>query len=121
MGEGWRTTPQLRYPLTKPGPQDRTVLTLSPLEFRGRIAALIPTPRKHRHRYFGVLAPNSPWREALTSRAGLPLETEAVVPEPHPAPLLRLIAVERAAGSFELQLKQDSVRPLARKFSRYAR
>jgi len=25
---------------------------------------LIPPPRKHRHRYFGELAPNSPWRAA---------------------------------------------------------
>ena len=31
---------------------------------------LIPPPRKHRHRYFGVLAPNSPWRALVTSQAG---------------------------------------------------
>ena len=29
---------------------------------------MIPPPRKHWHRYFGVLAPNSPWR-ALVAQA----------------------------------------------------
>ena len=44
-------------------------LWLSASEFLDRVAALIPPPRKHRHRYFGVLAPNSPWR-ALLAQAG---------------------------------------------------
>ena len=35
-------------------------LTLTPLALIDRIAALIPPPRTHRRRYFGVLAPNSP-------------------------------------------------------------
>ena len=30
-------------------------------------AALVPPPRTHRHRYFGVLAPNSPLRAAVTA------------------------------------------------------
>jgi len=38
-------------------------LTLTPLELIERIAALVPPPRTHRHRYYGVLAPNSPLRE----------------------------------------------------------
>ena len=32
-------------------------------------AALVPPPRTHRHRYFGVLAPNSSLRTAVTPRA----------------------------------------------------
>jgi hypothetical protein len=35
-------------------------LHLTPLELIDRIAALVPPPRTHRHRYFGVLAPISP-------------------------------------------------------------
>ncbi|MBK9574081.1 MAG: transposase, partial [Rhodoferax sp.] len=31
-------------------------LHLTPLELIDRIAALVPPPRTHRHRYFGVLA-----------------------------------------------------------------
>jgi hypothetical protein len=34
-----------------------------------RIAALVPPPRIHRHRNFGVLVPNSPLRPAVTARA----------------------------------------------------
>ena len=35
-------------------------------------AALVPPPRTHRHRYFGVLAPNSPHRAAVTALAQPP-------------------------------------------------
>ena len=44
-------------------------LTLTPLELIARIAALVPPPRTHRHRYFGVLAPNSPLRASVTAMA----------------------------------------------------
>ncbi len=44
-------------------------ITLTPLELIDRIAALVPPPRAHRHRYFGVLAPNSPHRAAVTEMA----------------------------------------------------
>ena len=45
------------------------LLHLTPLELIDRIAALVPPPRTHRHRYFGVLAPNSPLRAAVTALA----------------------------------------------------
>jgi len=44
-------------------------LVLTPLELIARIAALVPPPRTHRHRYFGVLAPNSPLRASVTALA----------------------------------------------------
>jgi hypothetical protein len=44
-------------------------LHLTPLELINRIAALVPPPRTHRHRYFGVLAPNSPLRASVTALA----------------------------------------------------
>lgn len=44
-------------------------LVLTPLELIDRIAALVPPARIHRHRYFGVLAPNSPLRAAVTAMA----------------------------------------------------
>ena len=44
-------------------------LQLTPLELIDRIAALVPPPRTHRHRYFGVLAPNSPLRAAVVTMA----------------------------------------------------
>ena len=42
--------------------------------FLDRRAALVPPPRRHRHRYHGVLEPHAPLRAALTARAGLPME-----------------------------------------------
>ena len=51
--------------------QQRSIeLRLSASEFPDRVAALIPPPRKHPHRYFGVLALNSPWRALVVAQAG---------------------------------------------------
>ena len=52
---------------TRPGASG--VVDLSPFEFLDRLAALIPPPRKHRHRYHGVFAPNHPLRSAVTAMA----------------------------------------------------
>jgi hypothetical protein len=68
---------RLIYHLPKPGPDGRTQLLLSPLELIERIAALVPPPRQHRHRYYGVLAPNAPLRAALTA-----LAPETVIAQP---------------------------------------
>jgi hypothetical protein len=70
---------RLIYHLPKPGPDGRTQVILSPLELIARIAALVPPPRLHRHRYFGVLAPNAPLRAAVTA-----LAPEAAAAQPSP-------------------------------------
>jgi hypothetical protein len=44
---------------------------LTPLELRDRLAALIPPPRRHRHRDYGVLAPNAPLCSAVTGAGRL--------------------------------------------------
>ncbi len=84
---------QVRYRLPWSALQEHRVgqqrpieLRLSASEFLDRIALLIPPPRKHRHHYFGVLAPNSPWREVVTVQAGrngVRAGTPAL-PKPHP-------------------------------------
>jgi hypothetical protein len=84
-------------------------LHLTPLELIDRIAALVPPPRTHRHRYFGVLAPNLPHRAAVTALAapaqpakqvevqtepaatgegvpGVAPQGQAIPPTPEPAP-----------------------------------
>ncbi|MCP4114706.1 MAG: hypothetical protein GY737_04750 [Desulfobacteraceae bacterium] len=55
--------------MPKPKPDGRTTLTLTPLELIDLIAGLVPRPRAHRHRYFGVLAPNATPRAAVTALA----------------------------------------------------
>jgi hypothetical protein len=61
-------------------------LHLTALELIDRIAALVPPPRTHRHRYFGVLAPNSPLRSAVTAMADA--QPDATGDDAHrPAPL----------------------------------
>jgi Putative transposase len=64
-------------------------ITLTPLELIDRIAALIPPPRTHRHRYYGALAPNSPLRAAVTAMAmpvqPTPICQPAVLPKQNAA------------------------------------
>ncbi|CAN5689765.1 IS91-like element ISVsa3 family transposase [soil metagenome] len=55
-------------PKPQPGGKQQDLI-LTPLELIARIAALVPPPRSHRHRYFGVLAPNSPQRAFVTAMA----------------------------------------------------
>ena len=83
----------LLYHNPKPRSDSPRELVLTPLELIDKIAALIPPPRAHRHRYYGVLAPNSPMRAAVTALAPTPVvvpplaeatETEADAP-PHRA------------------------------------
>jgi hypothetical protein len=50
---------------TRPGANG--VVELSPFDFLDRLADLVPPPRKHRHRYHGVFAPNHKLRSAVTA------------------------------------------------------
>ncbi len=90
------------YHLPRPAPDGRTVVRLSPLEFLGRLAALLPPPRVHRHRYHGVLAPNSPLRPLVTASAGAksgaPLPRSAArSPAQEPIPPRRRVSSRWAA------------------------
>jgi hypothetical protein len=68
-------------------------LLLTPLELLDRLAALVPPPRVHRHRYFGVLAPNSPLRAAVTALApGATTAPPAAIAEPAAEPAHRRAA-----------------------------
>jgi len=62
----------LIYDPPQPGPSGSGPRRLTPLELLDRLAALVPPPRLHRHRYFGVLAPNSPLRTAVTEPTAPP-------------------------------------------------
>ena len=50
-------------------PEASGVVELSPFEFLDRLANLVPPPRKHRHRYHEVFAPNHKLRKAVTALA----------------------------------------------------
>ncbi len=61
---------------TAPGARP-TALVQTPLELIDKIAALVPPPGAHRHRYYGVLAPHARLRAAVTAQA-----PDAVPPAP---------------------------------------
>jgi len=69
----------LVYDIAKPRPDGPRALVLTPLELINKVAALVPPPRVHRHRYYGVLAPTAPLRAAVIALAPVP------VPPPPPA------------------------------------
>jgi len=60
-------------------PNAQGVITLSPHEFLSRLAALVPPPRKHRHRNTKVFAPNHPLRSLVTAMA---IGNVALLPRP---------------------------------------
>ena len=96
---------QLVYRFAKPLPDGRTELRLTPLELIERLAALIPPPRLHRHRYHGVLAPNAPLRVQVTAWARppsppLPAAHPAQHPECSPARYLWALLLARLSRDF---------------------
>jgi len=58
-----------KCPPSPPTPDAQGAITLSPHEFLDRLADLVPPPRKHRHRYHRVFAPNHPLRPLVTALA----------------------------------------------------
>jgi Putative transposase len=60
-----------------------THIKMSPLEFRQRLAALVPPPRLHLIRFHGVLAPNARLRAAIVPA---PPESEPADEDAHGAP-----------------------------------
>ena len=85
------------YLLPKPQRDGTTALTLTPLELIDHLAALISPPRRHRHRYHGVLAPNAPLRAAATAHGRDAADdpsasTEVAAPPAAPAPNARSLA-----------------------------
>jgi hypothetical protein len=103
------------YESVKPGPGGSVSLILTPLELLEPLAALIPPPRRHRHRYFGVLAPNAPLRSALTALAGPRAETPAAhTPAAAPG------AAPPAAASASAETAQAAEEPIQRQAARYA-
>jgi len=81
----------LVYERVKPGPGGSVSLMPTPMQWLDRLAALISPPRKHRHRYHGALAPNSPLRAAVTALAqpaeiaAAPMPVEPILPAATPA------------------------------------
>jgi hypothetical protein len=54
--------------LKTPYDDGTTHVVLSPMEFRGRLAALVPKPRVNLTRFHGVFSPNSKLREYVVPR-----------------------------------------------------
>jgi len=68
---------QRRFQLPKPMADGSVALILPALKLLERLSAFIPPARIHRHRSFGVLAPNVPLRPALTALASARAETDS--------------------------------------------
>jgi len=105
----------LVYERVKPGRGGGVTLMLTPLELLDRLAGLIPPPRRHRHRTFGVLAPNAPLRSAVIALASPVAETPpaqrpaAVAAAPPPAP-----------ASASAETAQEPQEPIRHRAARYA-
>jgi hypothetical protein len=79
---------RVAYRLKKPWPRPGgiTQLVLDPVDFLRRLACLIPPPRRHLTRYFGVLAPHSKDRDRLPPPMPVPVLLHAPAVAAMPAP-----------------------------------
>ncbi len=106
----------LVYHSPKPRPDSTRDLVLTPLELIDKIAALVPPPRAHRHRYYGVLAPNAPLRAAVTA-----LAAEPVIAAPPPSaaetdePRRVALSVGYATGAYNMKRSRWPVRFVMRR------
>jgi hypothetical protein len=91
---------RLVYHLPKVQPDGHTTLPLTPLALIDCLAQLLAPPRKHRHRYCGVFAPNAPLRAAVAALAQA--ETD---PAPEPADI-EATAPSRWAGENRFRARQ---------------
>ena len=66
---------RIEFTLPKKSIKGETELKLTPYVFLDKVAQLISRPGKHRHRYHGVLAPNSPMCSQVVRNANKPLST----------------------------------------------
>ena len=63
---------QLLYQFRRPWRDGSTALLLDPLELLGRLAALVPPPRRPLLAYHGLLGPRSRWRAAIVPKPSPP-------------------------------------------------
>jgi hypothetical protein len=68
---------RLLYRLRRRWRDGTSHVIFEPLEFIGKLAALVPPPRFHVVRYYGILAPAAAWRSLVVP------ESEAQAPLPH--------------------------------------
>src|SRR5262249_37758176 len=73
----------IAYRLKRPRRHGAPELVLTPLEFLGRLATLIPPPRRHLTRYHGVFAPTLP----VEPRSCRPRPRAPTTNRPLPSPL----------------------------------
>jgi hypothetical protein len=69
----WTDDGQIRYQYKRPAPNGQRAMECDPVDFVGKLAALIPPPRKHLTRYHGVFAPNHAWTSQIVPKA--PVDT----------------------------------------------
>ena len=97
---------RLVYRLPKPGADGSPELVLTGLELLERRSAFIPPPRVHRHRYYGVLAPNARLRPAVTALACQQAAADQTVPS---SPISETQGVTSSPSSPEEKPRRPSV------------
>jgi hypothetical protein len=82
-----RPSGDIEYKMKRPLPDGTKTLVLPPAAFLRRIASLVPPPRKHLVKYFGLFAPYARDRSGITPRhTPKPAATPAPTPKPHEEP-----------------------------------
>jgi hypothetical protein len=73
---------RLSYRMKTPWRDGTTHILFAPTEFLERLAVLVPSPRAHLVRFYGVLAPASKWRPRIVPPAAQRAAAEDIDGEP---------------------------------------
>ena len=93
----------IRYLLKRPCRDGTTDVVFEPLDFMGRLAALVPTPRVNFTRYHGVFAPNHRLREQVTP-AGRGRRKAQTPDDPAPARHVLMTWAQRLNRVFKIDI-----------------
>jgi Putative transposase len=104
----------VRIALKKPFSDGTVAVDLDPLSLLCRLVALVPAPRFHTVRYFGVLAPAAKWRPLIVPKAAPSPATVARHLTRLPRAALRLAALPARTTALGPSCSGKPSRPMSR-------
>lgn len=94
----------IEYVLKSPWSDGTTAIVFSPMELLAKLSAIIPPPRGHLTRYFGVLGPNSQFRSLVVPKRKETLECNNNDNEATPKQKIKMAILLQHTFGFDLEL-----------------
>jgi hypothetical protein len=101
---------RVTYRFRRPSPSGKLSLSIAPVDFRARLATLIPPPRQNQVRYFGVISAHHKWRALVAPRIPREPDRTDALPADRPWPgLADASGANAPCSSFPLTAPTSSI------------